>query len=224
MIQAVIFDLGDTVLEEKSYDIASGFAEISRNLVPHATLEQLNLSIAKYQVGSSEFRLLKWIESNLSNLGQSTRAADLELELWRQTVSLLPKPGIRNVLDFLKGKNIRIAAISNAIFSSICMERELEMHGLDDYFEFIISSADIGIRKPDKAIFELALNKLDIEPNNTWYIGDNWDADIVGATFSRMTPVWFKKEFPNHDTNLKHIKLEEWSDFKNTWIQHAKPT
>ena len=101
------------------------------------------------------------------------------------------------------------------------MRSELEGHKLDGYFEFVISSADHGIRKPDIKIFELALSALEIKPHDVWYIGDSWDADIVGATSANMTAVWFKDRFHDHDANIKHIKLRKWSDFEDVWRQRA---
>lgn len=105
-------------------------------------------------MGTAEFQLLQWIRDNLSSDQASVTAEAIELKLWKKTVSLLPIQGVQSVLDFLVKENIRVAAISNAIFRSPCMAYELEKHGLNKYFEFILSSADHGIRKPDPKIFE----------------------------------------------------------------------
>ena len=222
MPKAIIFDLGDTVLEERSYNIAAGYDVISKYLCPSATLEELMMATAKNQTGNSEFKLLEWINSRLLNPHGLVTAQDVEIKLWKETVSLALKPDIKRALDFLVDKNIRIAAISNAIFSSSCMKVELAKHNIDKYFEFIISSADYGIRKPGIEIFELALSTLKIKPQSTWYIGDNWEADIIGSTSANMTAVWFKEHFHNHDINIDHIKLKNWSEFEDIWEQYAK--
>ena len=222
MPEAIIFDLGDTVLEERSYNIAAGYDVISKHLCPSASLEELRIATAKHQSGNSEFKLLEWINSHLLNPQGLITAQDVELELWNETVSLALKPDIKRVLDFLVDRNIRIAAISNAIFSSSCMKVELAKHNIDKYFEFIISSADYGIRKPSTEIFELALSTLQMEPQSTWYIGDNWDADIIGSTSANMTAVWFKEQFHNHDISIDHVKLKKWSEFEGVWGQYAK--
>ena len=221
MPRAIIFDLGDTVLEEKSYNINHGYKTISGNLNSNVSIEELNKAITDFQVGNSEFKLLKWISSRLSKDHALVNAEAVELKLWKETVSLVPKLGIQLVLDFLVKQNVRVAAISNAIFSSPCMTYELERHNLINYFEFIISSADLGIRKPDSRKFEIALETLRLEPHDVWYIGDNWDADIIGAKSAQMTPVWFKEQFPDHDANISHIKLRKWSEFGVVWDQHT---
>lgn len=114
----------------------------------------MNEATDTFQVGTAEFQLLQWIRDNLSSDQASVTAEAIELKLWKKTVSLLPIQGVQSVLDFLVKENIRVAAISNAIFRSPCMAYELEKHGLNKYFEFILSSADHGIRKPDPKIFE----------------------------------------------------------------------
>lgn len=222
MPKAILFDLGDTVLKEMSYDIVAGYRSISKSLSPDASLEKLEAATALSQKGNSEFKLLEWINSNLGDSQQQTNAVNIELALWRRTVSLLPIPGIREVLEFLAAKNIRIAAISNAVFSSQCMRAELAKHNLGQYFEFVISSADYGIRKPDTKIFELALSKLGVKPQDAWYIGDQWEADVIGATSANMTAVWFKDASCDGVTNAEHIKLKNWADFEEVWQKYVQ--
>ncbi len=221
MPRAVLFDLGDTVLEEKSYNIASGFEKISAYLSPAISLKKLTESIALGQEGNSEFQLARWIETNLRSQSESMSAHDIELLLWNTTVELVPKPGIRQALDFLVGNGVRVAAISNAIFSSKCMRSELAKHNLDSYFEFVISSADHGRRKPDTAIFARASRALGVESCDTWYIGDRWDADVTGAVSAGMTAIWFGGQPHVHDSDISHIKLKNWSNFEDVWREHA---
>ena len=221
MTKAVLFDLGNTVLEEVSYDLDAGFTAISNSLAEHVSVKHLINAIEQTQEEHTEFKLLQWIEQHLGDSVSSIEPAELELKLWEETVCLQPIPGIETVLNYLAKQNIRIAAISNAIFSSNCMKHELHKHGLADYFEFVISSADIGIRKPDIRIFDLALNTLDLAPEDSWYIGDTWEADIVGANAANMQAVWFQQQFPQHDNTLKHLKLQKWSNFRRLWLKSA---
>jgi FMN phosphatase YigB (HAD superfamily) len=72
---------------------------------------------------------------------------------------------------------------------------------------------------PDPRIFESALEILSLGPQDVWYIGDKWDADVIGAKSVQMTPVWFKVKFPDHDESIDHIKLRKWTDFEAIWGQ-----
>lgn len=215
--KAVLFDLGDTVLSEVAYDIKAGFGSVSEYLSPHVTLGSLEEATAGFQTATSEFKLLQWINENLMDRNSSVSADEVELQLWNNTVSLAPIEDVQLVLEFLVEKGVRMAAVSNAIFSSACMKYELDKHGFSSYFEFILSSADLGIRKPDIRIFQSALTSLDMSSKDVWFIGDKWDADIIGASSMQMTPVWFKDHFPEHDGSLDHLKLREWGEFEELW-------
>ena len=217
MPTAILFDLGDTVLKENAYSISHGFEVISKYLSSDVTFDRFSQAVRSSQVGTDEFKLSQWLVDNLSADQDSSNIEAIELELWIETVSLSPIRDVGRALEFLHRENIRIAAISNAIFSSHCMRYELQKHGLASYFEFVLSSGDLGIKKPDPKIFKLALAKLGLTPGEVWYIGDKWDADVIGANSVEMLPIWFKRDFPDHDASIKHLKLSQWSDFEKVW-------
>lgn len=104
MPKAILFDLGDTVLKEKSYNIGNGFKMISRYLSSDITIDSLLEATETYQVGEREFKLLQWISENISKDEPSTSAEAIELGLWKETVSLVPILGVHSVLNFLVKK------------------------------------------------------------------------------------------------------------------------
>jgi len=57
----------------------------------------------------------------------------------------------------------------------------LESHGLLPYFGTLVLSTVCGIRKPDPAIFALALSELGVSPDRAAYIGDRPERDVLGA-------------------------------------------
>lgn len=61
--------------------------------------------------------------------------------------------------------------------------------GLGTYFHTVVSSASVGLHKPDPRIFELACDRLAISAEDAAHVGDHHYADIVGATAVGMTPV-----------------------------------
>jgi HAD superfamily hydrolase (TIGR01509 family) len=217
MLKAFLFDLGGTVLVEESYDLESGFDTIFRYLKAGSNFKDLLISIEKYQYGLSEFCVLDWIKVNSAS--KSVSDADLEWYLWESTVSLKPHANVKMALDQLCSKGLRVAAISNAIFSSKCISRELAKYDILKYFEFVISSADMRIRKPHPELFLCALNRIGISPNEALYIGDNLTADVVGCAAVGMTPVLFGNTLADADC----IKLMRWSEidtlFKN--LEHC---
>ena len=221
MPKAILFDLGNTVMEERSYNLVAGFNAISNSFSTDISFDELKRSISLGQQDNCEFNLVDWIEHQLVKSDRS-EAEKLELVFWNNVVSLLPISGVQLVLGFLNKNNIKLAAISNAIFSSNCLIEELKRHNLNQYFEFVISSADHRIRKPHPLLFKEALASLDVQRNDVWFIGDRWDADIIGASSVGIVPVWFGGDLQDYDINIKHLKLSRWSEFMELWSQHAE--
>ena len=84
----------------------------------------------------------------------------------------------------------KLALISNTMSDQ---PREmLEETGLDGLFEIIICSRDLGIRKPNPAIFEYVMDRVGVLPGETVHVGDSVEADMEGASASGITPIWIK--------------------------------
>jgi putative hydrolase of the HAD superfamily len=65
----------------------------------------------------------------------------------------------------------------------------LEREGLAGYFEVIVLSRDIGIRKPDPRIFSLALQRLGVEASEAAHVGNSVEEDVAGAKGAGMKAV-----------------------------------
>ncbi len=73
------------------------------------------------------------------------------------------------------------------------VRRIMRDHQLDDYFKSIVISGDIGIKKPDPGIFEMALMQTNMQPCEVVYVGDT-DEDIVGARAAGITPILIRRD------------------------------
>lgn len=58
---------------------------------------------------------------------------------------------------------------------------KIEGGKLGGYFQEIVNSEDAGFRKPSKEIFEYAMKKANATASESLMVGDDWDADIIGA-------------------------------------------
>ncbi|WP_180271322.1 HAD family hydrolase [Fredinandcohnia onubensis] len=74
---------------------------------------------------------------------------------------------------------------------------------LNNCFDIIIISEEVGLSKPDKRIFELALNKLHVQPETTLFVGDDIEKDIGGCQNANIKGIWFN---PHKDKNETEIK------------------
>ena len=71
------------------------------------------------------------------------------------------------------------------------------------YFEHVIISGGFGVGKPDRTIFDHALELCDVKPNEALMVGDNLMTDILGASYVGIPSVWINRE---NDEPHKEIK------------------
>ncbi len=110
---------------------------------------------------------------------QRVSAAHVERHLW-STVD----PEAVRVLDELKRQGLIVAVISNTEDGRLI--DSLEACGISDRFDLLVDSKLVGHRKPDAAIFRLALERLSLEPNETAYVGDSYASDALAACASGL--------------------------------------
>ena len=90
------------------------------------------------------------------------------------------------------------------------IEKLLTDCGLAKYFDVIVDSSVLGIRKPDVKIFEFALKEMKSNPAESLFVGDSYEIDILGAENAGLTSVLFDplKRFDP----LKCTKINELSE------------
>jgi len=81
-------------------------------------------------------------------------------------------------LKELDNRGLILGLISNVVQD---MESTYTDLGLQPYLDFKVTSAEIGSDKPNPEIFEAALKKAQVKPEEVIYIGDQYDIDVVGA-------------------------------------------
>ena len=118
-------------------------------------------------------------------------ALDLEQTFWRTFLANAPLfPDVRETLYLLKNKNIPIGVVTD--LTSHIQLRKLTYFGLEDTFDAVVTSEEIGKDKPDKRNFLLLLKKLKIKNDNPfWMIGDDSKSDIFGA--KQLGAITFQK-------------------------------
>lgn len=91
--------------------------------------------------------------------------------------------------------------------------------GFDHYFEFVIDSTLVKIRKPDARIFHLALEKLNLPAEQVGYVGDQFHADVFGSKSVGMKSIWIEGKFPKHcpDASLVDVRLSSLTELFN-WV------
>ena len=100
-------------------------------------------------------------------------------------------PNVKAALETLHTK-YKLGIIAN---QSTGLKERLFEYGIGKYFDLIISSAEVGISKPNLEIFELALNEAKCIPSEAIMVGDRIDNDIIPAQLIGMKTIWIKQGY-----------------------------
>ncbi len=111
----------------------------------------------------------------LENYNKREMEAVYNRELSSQNTLL---PYTEEVLDYLHSK-YDLNLIVNGSYASA--QKKLVSANLTGYFNRIYSALDLGHPKPSPKTYELAINELNILPENSLMIGDNYNKDLAGA-------------------------------------------
>ena len=115
-------------------------------------------------------------------------------------------PNTFPVLDYLK-TNYKLHIITNGFYE--VQHKKLGNSKLSPYFHTITTSEDAGVKKPNKIIFEYALDSAKTKTNNSIMIGDNLEADVEGAKAIGMHAIFFGK-----DNNYKGLQIQDLNELK----------
>ena len=200
--KGVLFDFGGTLVEESGLDLRAGnqwlLSRASRgpaDLNLDAVLLRAT-AIGQQVVAQRESihveipwpAILRLIYDHLG-VEFDDAIPDLELGFWQASVTTGPVAGVAEALDALASAGIRMAVVSNTSFSARTLRSELEKHALAHHFQFIVTSAEYSIRKPNPLLFEVAARRLGVAPADLWFVGDRSDTDVAGANAAGMTSV-----------------------------------
>ena len=117
--------------------------------------------------------------------------------------------GVYEVLASLVEK-YELALISDAQW--IFAEPEMAMLGLTRFFKFWILSSRFGFKKPDGRLFDMAMKKLMIKPEESVYIGDNPPKDLVGAKKVGMKFILFRSEYKPYNDFQPDRHFNDYSE------------
>jgi putative hydrolase of the HAD superfamily len=205
----IIFDYGQTLVDEKSFDPFKGTEAVLReaarnpNQVSIAEIQalaiELNKDIGRYGTDFEKQSLIEVHNFAFQNylyeyfgIEFTKTPEEVERIFWQAASAAEPTKNIDKFLKFLDDQQIRASVISNISFSGRMLTERINRYIPSRQFEFIIASSEYVFRKPHKRIFELALRKANLKPGEVWYCGDNAVCDVDGAEACGIFAVWYK--------------------------------
>jgi HAD superfamily hydrolase (TIGR01549 family) len=199
-IKAITFDFGGTLangeLDKENYKrslldyifrlgYSGGRAKLGK--ARSAMLERLR----KAQEKNRELRFEEIYRGLLFDLGLHPTQERLDYieQLYYQFFKIDLVPGIRKMLADLS-ERYNLAVISNVI--SNASRLVLQKYDLEQYFDNVVLSRDLGIRKPSPEIFNFTLVNLGVNSSEALHVGDSLEEDVQGAQNAGMKTVWIK--------------------------------
>jgi len=114
--------------------------------------------------------------------------------------------GTIEILEYLKDQ-YKLHIITNG-FEEV-QNKKMRKSGILHFFDHIITSESVGVKKPNPKVFKHALDMAKTSASSSVMIGDNLEADIYGAINCGMKAIHFNSEktldIPDHITSINHL-------------------
>jgi putative hydrolase of the HAD superfamily len=212
VLKAVLFDWGDTLIDFK-YDpelveagYRAGLEALERDGLPNPGLVAQHFrehyeplfwapgTIEEIEYPGLVRELLGHFEIEVSD---DELVCFLEAEHTAWAPAFVLGATTHALLEALRSRGLLLGLVSNAFDPPWILHRDLERQGLAERLDVAVFSSEVGRRKPDPAIFETALERLSVAPEDALFVGDRLYEDIRGAGELGMTTVqalWFRAD------------------------------
>lgn len=200
-IKAVLFDLGDTLVNfgkvnttklvlqgaRSSYDYLKRQGQPVGSFVGYFLRYLVRLRIRYYlgEYRGKDFDSLALLEQTGRKDGLTCSRAEWEEVIWHwyEPLSRLAalEDDLNETLTGLQAMGLKLGIVSNTFVNRAPLEKHLEQLGIRDFFSLRLYSYELGMRKPDRRIFQTAAERIGEAPRNILFVGDRIDKDIVPA-------------------------------------------
>lgn len=173
-IKWVFFDMGATLIDETQ-----------------AWRHRIRDMIAGTGISFEQFheKRIAFARQNLNGDAEAIRFFGLAKTPWPQEDEV-PYPQAEAILAYLRDRGYGIGVIANQSPGSV---ERLRGWGLLSYIDVVAASAELGVAKPDRAIFDRALEMAHCTAQEAVMIGDRLDNDVVPAKRLGMVAIWIRQ-------------------------------
>jgi HAD superfamily hydrolase (TIGR01549 family) len=242
-LKAVLFDLGDTLLDFGKFDPWGTF-RLGSDLV-HGYLVERGHSLPESEayyggmfrcvrrarlwsmVRRREIDVFEVLGRYHGRLGIRLDRAGLQglIDVFYQPLADQGRRAAETpeVLKTLQGWGLRLGIVSNTFVPGKTLDGHLERDGLLSFFPVRIYSCDIRFMKPDRRIFEHALRAVGVGAEETMFVGDTPVADVFGAKRLGMVSVWRRGYRPAHRKAHPDHTIRELVELPDILKDYVKP-
>lgn len=226
--RAIVFDLFETLLHDIKFDFNSGLFYLHKNILSNETdrVEFLDYAATywkelydKRNEDNSEVafedELLDFKNKYGFKVNYPLEEIVFNCALEMNTAELFADTIL--TLNQIKLLGIPVYLLSNSIFKKNIMKRFINQYDLEKYFINTHFSADYNIRKPHKGLFKIVFDDIEeydasIQMEQVYFIGDNFEADVLGAESFGFTPVFINRKQDNNINNKNFIEIKSLNE------------
>jgi HAD superfamily hydrolase (TIGR01549 family) len=201
MVQAILFDLGDTLLDFKKMEnrvvvregSAIAYERLKRagcRLPSLGRFRRVNVATIRWALIRNKFNgrefnglpllwrhALRWGAPDTEEFRH-----EMAWDWYKPVVTYSSiEPDLIDTLKTIHAAGVKIGVVSNTFIDAKILDRHLEIMGLLEHLPVRIYSSDVGFRKPHPVIFYRALAAIQTKPRDTLFVGDVIKNDILGA-------------------------------------------
>ena len=204
MVKAFIFDIDNTLYDydaahKTAFRAVTDYAGRNFGLTPDEflSLHRKGDQLLKERVGSVTAaihnRLIRY-QIILEELGQHIRHAPKMADIYWSVFldAVEPGPGLTDCISRLKSLGFTLGVGTN--MTAEYQFAKLERLGILDAMDFIVSSEEVGVEKPDRRLFECCAKKAGCGAGECVFVGDSLEFDARGSLAAGMVPVWLCQE------------------------------
>ena len=190
-VKWLFFDVGSTIVDES--------AAYERRIREIADL-------AKTTYSSVYNTALEFYKQNKKGDLETARLFGVEYPKWHKEDEVLFADASK-CLEILSSR-YRIGIIAN---QSLGTEERLKQHGVLQYIDLVIASAEEGVSKPDEKIFQIAFERSKCRPCDAVMIGDRIDNDIIPAKRLGMHTIWIRQGFRQYWNITEEVEKADYT-------------
>ncbi len=243
VIKAVLFDMGSTLLEFENRPW-EGLLQLGIDAVYdalHARGALLPKRQAFYQQFHDAYRTT-WQKAEQSlvemelrvlveNIVQDLGVALGDAEVWHLlrahygpiSAQVTIYPDTVETLVHIRQRGLKVGLVSNTVWPGQLHKEDLARFGIVEFFDHLLFSADVGVRKPHPQIFQTALQALDVPPHQAVFVGDRFPEDVAGAKRVGMWSVWKERSDRERDPQIipdaQIVHLQELLTLLDRWTE-----
>jgi putative hydrolase of the HAD superfamily len=196
-IRAVCLDVDDTLVDYMASGRAGLVALLGHDRAWAHWAELTEVHYDRYLAGEYDFDTMRLRRTRefFASMGEDLSEAEVVVRearrldamrgAWRLFDDALP------CLHLLRSAGMMLAAVTNA--PSAHQRSKLATVGLIDTFDVLVIAEEVGLCKPDPAIFHLACKRLGVPPDRVVHVGDRLDLDAQAAFDAGLCGVWLSR-------------------------------